>query len=707
MLQLSCSQLHRRVEQLPHCVSAILRWDATPEAALLVRLQSLRRLVVDVRVPADLSLLKPLQHLNELSIVSHADLCSLHDVPTLSHLTSLKVTGRTIRGSRPMEVGAAHALHPQPALQRLTLQRVVLTDPHVLSVHALQRLDLLAVGGEMDVSGLANVPTLISLQVSNDTHCVGLSALQEHRALRRRVAYDRQGQPCRDGLPLQGTALLIAAMANTTLRGAKTLVLSGSASVTDLSALASCQNVEVLDLSGCRNLQHIWSILGMAALRELDVSRCVQLRPRPARKRMEGAAAVREYRGAVARALARKSQRTPAQESLLLQAKEQGLLAEMSRPSASSSHKRLRQLLSNSDPSVVRQGMEMLRAVHTPAMIADLSAGISLQQGRVVVSTAAARRHHLRSAQRREWMGLSLLRLAGTLGDVTQLCVTSGAMLDWVALSGLTALRDVVIHEGAGSADFSPLTTLHGLTSLKVGRVWGDGLDLSGLRQLEDLHLRVHPGANLSSLRHLTALQSLSIGAANPSIAVHPSGDEHYLSTLCGMKALTLTHRRLPDLHMLRPLHSLRTLHVHVQGPVSLQPLAALTALRSVHLAVDAVGEGGVDLAPLSNLRQLRTLTLEGVGRVDLTPLSGLRHLHTLKITGSMAPPAVPLMALASIKTLKSLSLSLWLTVDDLRPLLQLPRLTRLQLTGSKGLPSNMPKWMFNAAQIRRHIGWR
>ena len=105
--------------------------------------------------------------------------------------------------------------------------------------------------------------------------------------------------------------------------------------------------------------------------------------------------------------------------------------------------------------------------------------------------------------------------------------------------------------------------------------------------------------------------------------------------------------------------------------------LARLTKARLVHLVLSDSELS--DLSPLSGLKSLEFLFLNGTGVSDLSPLSGLQSLQHLNLTGTGVSD---LSALSGLKSLQHLDLN-GTGVSDLSPLSGLKSLQHLDLNGT------------------------
>ncbi len=203
------------------------------------------------------------------------------------------------------------------------------------------------------------------------------------------------------------------------------------------------------------------------------------------------------------------------------------------------------------------------------------------------------------------------------------------------------ALR-AAVERALGKEPGAPITTedLFGLTTLTAA----PGLPAEGVRDLTGLEL----AANLAELE----------------MSFHQVADLSPLSGLNRLAVLHLTANEVADLRPLRGLPRLRELWLTYNPVVDLSPLAELPDLRALYVG----GHGHVisDPAPLGELANLASLVADGVGVTDLALLSGLTRLTSLSISNN---PVADLSPLPDLR-LGSLDVSgTSLTLDDLASL--------------------------------------
>lgn len=175
-------------------------------------------------------------------------------------------------------------------------------------------------------------------------------------------------------------------------------------------------------------------------------------------------------------------------------------------------------------------------------------------------------------------------------------------------LSALTSLQSLSLSSCRLIRDLGPLAALTSLQSF----------NLSWCGQLQDLR----------PLAVLTSLQTLNLRGCDQLQDLRP------LATMTSLQCLDLSGcDQLQDLQPLAALTRLQRLSLSACGLIrDLWPLAVLTRLQSLDLiACDQLQ----DLQPLSTLTRLQILYLSGCRQLqDLQPLATLTNLHSLNLSG-------------------------------------------------------------------------
>jgi hypothetical protein len=231
------------------------------------------------------------------------------------------------------------------------------------------------------------------------------------------------------------------------------------------------------------------------------------------------------------------------------------------------------------------------------------------------------------------------------------------------AISCLTALKRLALHEFPALHDLAPLSALQELRCLDLERVHGLHEDsLLPLASLTSLSTLVVHRCAFPSIRPLAALALSLLDLAmhlptGPGAAAVPMGAT--VSELTALTQLVIWFAEADSsLACLAPLTNLQRLTCIPSTLVdNLEPLASLVHLT--HLYLDAQAYNVSSLAPISRLTMLRRLMLHSQGGVS-----------------SLQP-------LAALTGLQFLALDSCLSVSDASPLNALTRLTRLYLTNS------------------------
>ena len=231
---------------------------------------------------------------------------------------------------------------------------------------------------------------------------------------------------------------------------------------------------------------------------------------------------------------------------------------------------------------------------------------------------------------------------------------------------------------------------LAGLEALKARN--GGIRDLTGLERavgLKELDLGFNPIADLRPLAALPRLASLSLDGAAP--------DLHVLSSLTGLRRLSVRHNGIGDLGALAPLAGLAELDVGDNRIEDLSPLAGLTQLTVLRADRNRIADlwplallgrlEGLDLGsnrvrdlqPLAGMAQLKTLGLGHNSLVELHPLAGLEGLTALDIAGNAVED---MRVLSGLDGLRRLDLR-GNAVGDLRPVRALPSLAWVHVGGT------------------------
>ena len=217
---------------------------------------------------------------------------------------------------------------------------------------------------------------------------------------------------------------------------------------------------------------------------------------------------------------------------------------------------------------------------------------------------------------------LITLRIGGYNPDIADLS----------PLENLTLLEDLALPPNSKIQDLSPLSGLTSLQYLFMEGTWGnnpvsyiqDLSPLSNLTQLTEISLIVADGTDISPLRTLTNLETLTLNGD----LMTPSKDLSVLSNMTRLQSVSLHSLDVDTLEGVDGAAHLRDLFLsNYSGVKDLTPLSGLTNIQSLNLWVD----GDVDLSPLENMENLQELTL--YGGENVTDRSPIAHVPNVTLT--------------------------------------------------------------------------
>ncbi len=272
----------------------------------------------------------------------------------------------------------------------------------------------------------------------------------------------------------------------------------------------------------------------------------------------------------------------------------------------------LNALLGAADPVLVRQGVELLRALDDAALWDELATGISVDaQGCLLIAPQAPVRRRVRAAFRVE-VALWVLGGSAKGREVHEIALDGVGEGCLEAAAHVPALRTLRVRACA-FADLAPLANAAGLRSLHVvgctslvefvgpaGRLDLHTLDVGGCTSL----------AHLDELRACTSLRRLRVW------------DAPALTDIDGVRGCTA----LQDLEL--------------RGCAALARFDALATLAALESLTMRACPGLRDLGPLAGLTQLRALDLRACSALrDIDALAVLEHLAWLDLRGCAALP--------------------------------------------------------------------
>jgi Leucine-rich repeat (LRR) protein len=301
------------------------------------------------------------------------------------------------------------------------------------------------------------------------------------------------------------------------------------------------------------------------------------------------------------------------------------------------------------------------------------------------------------------------------------------ASLDLGPLAALVHLTELEVLGGDAEVESAEPPEVHGLDDLSNLR----GLTLAAVKLVST------PGLRMQRLRRLDVSNVKGFDLESAVLAqkrltelvtdvLPPTGLDRIATAHPGLESIDVPCASLRNLDAVGLLRQLRALRLAQCMSAKLAPLAALHQLERLNLE----GSVGLDLTPLVRLKRLASLNLSSTDIVTLEPLRTLRSLRELDLSGTAPRALSPLAALplrrlglagmqsidllglvslrdtlkvldvsgSTIRKLAPLSafkrLSVLDLMDspatdveeriDLRPLLDLPRLKRLDASGTR-----------------------
>ena len=279
--------------------------------------------------------------------------------------------------------------------------------------------------------------------------------------------------------------------------------------------------------------------------------------------------------------------------------------------------------------------------------------------------------------------------------------LTGNMIVDISSLSGLPALKYLSLDANRVH-DLSPL-----VASFSIEELWlsynnfTDASSLSGLHSLVRLGLRGLglTDAHLEALKPITSLRELALDE-NPVLTmgalddlkhalyncVITHSDAFYTITLGDSEfrsdavEISAPNAGISDISGLSDFKNLQSLILPGNNITSAQPLSGLLKLEMIDFGNNIGGTNSVtDLAPLSSLSALKSLSLIRNGVSDLTALSELVNLTELHLSFNSISN---ISALGRLTNLRTLSLS-YNQISDIWGLGALVDLAELDLEGN------------------------
>ncbi|MDX2287112.1 MAG: leucine-rich repeat domain-containing protein [Bacteroidia bacterium] len=316
------------------------------------------------------------------------------------------------------------------------------------------------------------------------------------------------------------------------------------------------------------------------------------------------------------------------------------------------------------------------------------------------------------------YMPVSDIQILSQFSSLSKLALDATGVQDLSPLRTLVSLRELTFN-ATGVADLSPLAGLRELEVLMCSRTRiADLGPLAGMAQLQLLGIEETAAASLAPLAGLARLRILyadgaavaslealhrlpelrrvycdrsgvgreeaaRLRTANPNCLVvyESTALQHWWQEMpAPWRAFFRSAARLSPIPTREELHSLAaTAALDLGGHTELAdlaPLSMITGLRSL----SAARTGAASLAPLEPLTELEQLDLSRNPVTDLGPLRTLRKLRMLDLTGTPAADLEPLSACLRLEVLAADSTA----VERLDALGRLPALRKLYADGAR-----------------------
>lgn len=292
------------------------------------------------------------------------------------------------------------------------------------------------------------------------------------------------------------------------------------------------------------------------------------------------------------------------------------------------------------------------------------------------------------------------LHYLADLPECTSIEIGAGEFTDISELRGFTHLTKLGIGQvplnGLGVVDPAPLSSLVNLQELILGmtRIRDSGF-LANLTSLRRLYLGSTLITDISAVSSIHSLEYLDIRGTRVN-DLRPLSEEENLTEL------SVGVAQLPGLVNLAKLKNIKRLMiVDQQEPIDLSTVGLLINLESLFVWG---GTHQIDVLPLRNLHQLRSLQLTGNSFGPVTPITNLEafsemtnlrtltigyvqirnidFVHSLSNLTEIALNSMPITSvvpLYDLKALKKISMA-DVPVVDIAGFLELPNLTELSL---------------------------
>ena len=220
-----------------------------------------------------------------------------------------------------------------------------------------------------------------------------------------------------------------------------------------------------------------------------------------------------------------------------------------------------------------------------------------------------------------------------TVGGVIEEVTFADAAIETAVRNMLNLIETEPVYSNA-------LWSIEAFTVPQEALVYSDLAKMTGLRALTIYNAK---SEELSVLNSLPQLAELTVTGCTPDRQVL-----NYISSMSGLKKLTLAQCNLSDLAILATLQDLTYLDLSYNFIKDLSPLSRMEDLETLYLSNNAIS----DLSPLGGLSSLRQLNVAHNAISSLLPICTLRNLKTLNVSYNQLEELGDLDLLPELKSL-------------------------------------------------------
>lgn len=240
-------------------------------------------------------------------------------------------------------------------------------------------------------------------------------------------------------------------------------------------------------------------------------------------------------------------------------------------------------------------------------------------------------------------------------------------------------LTGVLIEWNSTITDLSPLSSLFGLTYLKLDNLKGVKTlaPIGALVKMKQLEIRQVEYPDLDFLTGMNDLESLIFFMQPKQIEdISPLKGKTKLKTLrlyggAGQEGIS-------DISVLEELTELEDLSLYMTKVEDLSPISGLTKLKRL----DLYGIPATDMSPVESLTELRYIWIYATKFEDYSPLANLTKLEEFRAGISKLDTLEYLESMPKLKIVSMLRED----IQDFSPLAKCPNLTEVNLEAVKGV---------------------